>query len=440
MYHHPGPLLGLVSVLLMLGFLAFYGGWRHAKRADLSMTAGLFAWVVYMLWVLRFASSPADEVDEFVEHLSFQICLAAGTGLVLLGANVLGNRLWAMWLLQGAGGSAVLAAWAWTQHELLFDVWQHLNLLVSGGVIAVLLLRFHGLQNSAHARMGLLLSLLLVFSGLAGALQHGESHVMSSIGVYLYPAALFSFWWFVTGRYAGRQTQNARTGPVLASASERELIAQDVHDGVGSQLVSILATLDLRDPRHRELAFALEQCLFDLKLTVDRWQDDLHSLPQALAMLRYRVQPMLDRAGIRLTWQLAHHPAMDNLPRESVVHALRVCQEAVANAMRHAQASTLRFEVRYLEASHSVEASIEDNGQGFVPDRARSVRQGRGLSGMRRRAAVMGGEIDIESRPGHGTSVRLLIPCLDTQAQQNTQSCDRPAPVPRPGETSEPAG
>jgi signal transduction histidine kinase len=83
-----------------------------------------------------------------------------------------------------------------------------------------------------------------------------------------------------------------------------------------------------------------------------------------------------------------------------------VAQEALSNAARHSGAKhvTARLARR---ADAGVELEVVDDGRGFAFDDAE---RGLGIAGMRERALLVGGELTIESRPGHGTTVRLVVP------------------------------
>jgi signal transduction histidine kinase len=83
-------------------------------------------------------------------------------------------------------------------------------------------------------------------------------------------------------------------------------------------------------------------------------------------------------------------------------HLLRIGQEALTNALRHARASTIRVELTFAEAE--VRLVVQDNGQGFEagsPER----KEGFGLKGMQERADILGAELTATSEPGRGTRV-----------------------------------
>jgi two-component system sensor histidine kinase UhpB len=113
----------------------------------------------------------------------------------------------------------------------------------------------------------------------------------------------------------------------------------------------------------------------------------------------------------------------DSLPslppiQESLI--LRVIQEALRNAHKHAQASCIVVTAEASPGDLTVE--IRDDGPGFDVDEAlaRSQRRGRlGLIGMRERADLLGASLDIDSAPGAGASIRLTVPLTDKGPSQS---------------------
>jgi len=89
---------------------------------------------------------------------------------------------------------------------------------------------------------------------------------------------------------------------------------------------------------------------------------------------------------------------------------LRVAQEALHNALRHAEAATVRVELRATPGSRGALLTVADDGRGFVPAEVKRAGRHLGLVSMRERATGVGGTLRIESAPGTGTVVELEVP------------------------------
>lgn len=86
----------------------------------------------------------------------------------------------------------------------------------------------------------------------------------------------------------------------------------------------------------------------------------------------------------------------------------RILQEIMNNIMKHAFATQIIIELHCREKN--LYLTVEDNGIGFYTDGVPGIQDGMGLQNIRKRAALMGGAINVESRPGSGTLVKLQIP------------------------------
>jgi signal transduction histidine kinase len=108
-----------------------------------------------------------------------------------------------------------------------------------------------------------------------------------------------------------------------------------------------------------------------------------------------------------MQWLVSDLPPLDHFGPEMSLQAMRIVQEAITNAVKHAEAQTITVETGEApEHGHSgVFVEIRDDGRGLSDP----VRPGRGLANMRRRAERLGGLVRVESN-GQGTVVRLWIP------------------------------
>jgi signal transduction histidine kinase len=97
-------------------------------------------------------------------------------------------------------------------------------------------------------------------------------------------------------------------------------------------------------------------------------------------------------------------PQLDDLIVST--HLYRIAQEAVNNALRHAGATNIV--IGLAEVTEGAELSIEDNGRGFTAKGERKA--GMGLEVMRHRARLIGAQLSVDSRRGHGTRIVCLLP------------------------------
>jgi signal transduction histidine kinase len=96
---------------------------------------------------------------------------------------------------------------------------------------------------------------------------------------------------------------------------------------------------------------------------------------------------------------------------------LRIAQEAIHNVKKHSGAAELSVHLRYEPAA--VELEVRDDGKGGAQDgKASALQGGFGMTGMRERAANIGGTLDVTSVEGQGTTVRLRVPALGEMREQ----------------------
>jgi signal transduction histidine kinase len=190
-----------------------------------------------------------------------------------------------------------------------------------------------------------------------------------------------------------------------AVAEERQRIMTDMHDGIGAQLISALSLAESGDAPRGEIAKILRECIDDLRLTIDSLACADNELLPALGNFRYRIDGRLKTVGIELDWKVDELPQLSYLSPRNVLHVLRILQEAFANVLKHAHASSVRLETGVSPGQQRVFIRVSDNGKGFMSTQV----QGRGLGNMARRAASLGGELSVSSTH-EGTTVQLFLP------------------------------
>jgi signal transduction histidine kinase len=215
-------------------------------------------------------------------------------------------------------------------------------------------------------------------------------------------------------RLQEREAELARSHKLLLEAElrqtisdERQRLMLDMHDGLGSSLISAIRSVERGNVDDAKMSQILKDCLDDLKLTIDSMEPVEADLLLLLATLRFRLEPRLEGTGIVLLWNVQELPALAWLDPSKALHILRIVQESIANILRHAQASEIRVSTMLEE--YGVQVIIEDNGRGFDVDKALSGGAGRGLHNQRRRALAVKGRVSWKSGPA-GTCFSLWLP------------------------------
>lgn len=201
---------------------------------------------------------------------------------------------------------------------------------------------------------------------------------------------------------------------VAAQEEERKSIARELHDEVGQSLTGVLVEMaNLSTLIRSGNAAALERKAIEIKklvedsITVVRnmalllrpaMLDDLGLLPA----LQWQAREIARRSDIRV--KIAAEGMPEHLSDDLKTCIYRVVQEALHNVLRHAEADTVRVSILY-EAGR-IHLSIQDNGKGF---RAKTEK-GMGLLGMEERVSHLGGTFAVDSKPGEGAILRVVLP------------------------------
>jgi signal transduction histidine kinase len=198
-------------------------------------------------------------------------------------------------------------------------------------------------------------------------------------------------------RLQARETELLQSHELLRAAEQRALIGQErqrmtmeMHDGVGSALVSALRGVETGRVDGKQIADVLRTCIDDLKLAIDSMEVADTDLLLLLATVRFRLGPRLESAGIKLRWEVQDVPALSWLTASSALHILRIIQEAFTNIIKHAQATEIR--VATVLENDKLLVIVSNNGNSF--DAEKALRSGgKGLMNQLRRAELIGGKI-----------------------------------------------
>lgn len=209
---------------------------------------------------------------------------------------------------------------------------------------------------------------------------------------------------------------------INAQEQERKRIARELHDETSQVLTSLLISLavleeslttpeargriaDTRQLAHQTLR-AIRSLSIDLRPSA---LDDLGLLPA----LRWYVKEYQKKCSIEVDFISSGFKG--RLPAEMETALYRIVQEALTNTARHSQAK--RVSIMLKEDEEEIEGIISDDGTGFDFEALRKApdnERGLGLAGMTERAVLLDGSLDIQSRPGHGTTISVHIPRYST--------------------------
>ncbi len=216
--------------------------------------------------------------------------------------------------------------------------------------------------------------------------------------------------------YAGVAIANARLyrqAQELATVEERARVARELHDSVSQQLFSMV--YEARAAALRSEDVAARQAL-------DRLEQAASSALKEMRALVYAVRPKsLERDGLETTLRdhvealrRTHGAAIElrvhgepRLTPSQDLALLRIAQEALHNALRHAPGA--RVQVMLEQDEDEARLSVRDGGPGFDPAGLPQTRRTMGLATMRERAAAVRAVLEVDSAPGRGTAVRARL-------------------------------
>jgi two-component system sensor histidine kinase UhpB len=209
------------------------------------------------------------------------------------------------------------------------------------------------------------------------------------------------------------QRREAGRAAIQAQERERRRIAQDLHDEVNQALTAVSlrlqATIEQAPPQlRRELtetkrltSQAMEELLALARQLRPAVLDDHGLLPA----LHSQVDHFAEQTGIRASFR-SRGVLWPLSPEEQLV-IYRVTQESLSNVAQHSGASSVEVE---LSSIGRTMLTISDDGRGLPPNGTDRSNGELGLSGMRERALLIGGQLTIRSAEGRGTRVELLLP------------------------------
>lgn len=371
------------------------------------MTVNSVGWVMVCIFAFAFR----------VHHRRMPLVAGVTTGLVGVGTLVtlpapffvphLHAILPLVYMISGVLITVIAVSGLWASYRansregLVFFVWYSLTLPV--GVHDLLLQSYRidieGVYLAPYTSMGMFfIFLMIVYRRYIGAIT----------GVEAVNASLET-------RLSARERELTASHEKLRElerqqtlTAERQRLMQDMHDGIGSSLMTALRMVEKGNASTTDTALVLKDCIDDLKLAIDSLETTDADLLALLAAVRFRLAPRLKAAGIDLTWSVRDLPPLQWLDPQSALHVLRILQEVLTNILKHSGATAIDVATSFERDTAIVR--IRDNGEAFVPGRIQASGQsGKGLSNIRTRAQALGGRCEWVPWLG-GSEFSLALP------------------------------
>jgi signal transduction histidine kinase len=240
---------------------------------------------------------------------------------------------------------------------------------------------------------------------------------VASLNYFLFPS-LYSEWVY-TGDFlrfgffamlllgAASEIQHYQSSLASAAAlEERRRLARELHDGLAQEL-AFIATQTRWLTREPDSSQRIEQLVMAAERALDESRSAISALTRPLdepldAAVAQAAEDVAGRVGVRL--RLALEEGID-VPPSTRAALVRIVREAVSNTARHGEATTVSVALRY---DDGVRLRVEDDGIGFDPEDKDG--RGFGLTSMSERARALGGELRLNSAPGAGTAIEVVIP------------------------------
>ena len=225
------------------------------------------------------------------------------------------------------------------------------------------------------------------------------------------------------------QRQRLLRTVITAQEDERKRIARELHDETTQSLAALAMGIEAAGSAIR--SGGPRPRLDEVKTLAVRTLEEVHRLildlrPAVLddlglsSALRWYAERCLTSRGIAVRCEIAEMGR--RLPTEIEVALFRMAQEVMNNIARHAEAESVLIQME--QSGRELRIEIEDDGKGFAPGTAPTDRPHYGLLGLQERADLLGGKLTVDSAPGRGTRIEIVVPLPPDEA-----SPEAPAPI-----------
>lgn len=226
----------------------------------------------------------------------------------------------------------------------------------------------------------------------------------------------------ITERRRAEEAARDLSGRLIrAQEEERARLARELHDDITQRLARL--AIDVGRCEQGTSEQPLAETMRAVRAGLVRLSEDVHALSYRLhpsvledlglvEALKAEGERLARQESLRVNLQLREVPKP--VPHDAALCLFRVAQEALRNVARHAQARTVEVSLRSLDGG--LQLAVQDDGRGFDPAVQRP-RPSLGLASMRERVHLLGGELDIDTVPGRGTTIVAWVPGGEGKAE-----------------------
>jgi PAS domain S-box-containing protein len=208
--------------------------------------------------------------------------------------------------------------------------------------------------------------------------------------------------------------------------AERRQIARDLHESVGQTLAALKMTLGNLDhaqaesgntiPRLQEARGLAEDAIREIRVVSYLMHPPMLDEAGLAPTLQWYARGFSDRSNIQATVEVKR--GLGRFSQQIETTVFRIVQEALTNVHRYSGSQAVT--IRVIRQDGQVLVEVSDQGCGLHSiARGRNTRLGVGIAGMRERVKQLNGVFEMESRPGHGTTVRAVLPFVMQEPQEN---------------------
>jgi signal transduction histidine kinase len=250
---------------------------------------------------------------------------------------------------------------------------------------------------------------------------------IAAIGAAIAVQAALIFWLLYERQHRRRSEAAAHelSGRLInAQEEERSRLARELHDDVTQRLALLAIDAGREERSLRDQAGST--AMRTMREGLVRLSEDVHALSYRLhpsiledlgliEALRSEGERFSRTCSTRLEVNARDIPG--NLPRDVALSLFRIAQEGLRNIARHSGARRAELSLRRLDGG--LELAVSDDGAGFDPARHHASL---GHANMRQRAFLLGGQVDIDSSPGHGTTIRAWVPLREERSEPSARA------------------